>query len=155
MPLKRRQTENKNIMDLSKILVISGKPGLYELVSQTKGGAIVESLIDHKRCPVFQHDRISSLNEISMFTLDDDKPLREILQNIFRKEDGKAIALDVKKASSKELFAYLDEVLPNNDSDRIHASDIKKLITWYNLLHSVGKVDLEVPEGEETGEEKE
>ena len=136
-------------MDLSKILVISGKPGLYELVSQTKGGAIVESLIDHKRGPVFQHDRISSLNEISMFTLDEDKPLREIMQDIFRKEEGKAIAMDAKKASSKELFAYLDEVLPRNDAERIHASDIRKLVSWYNLLLSAGKVDLEEPKDEE------
>lgn len=113
-------------MDLSKILVISGKPGLFELVSQTKGGAIVESLIDHKRCPVFHNDRISSLNEISIFTDDDDKPLREILQDIFRKENEQAVAFDPKKASNDEVFKYFGEVLPNYDHDRVHASDVKK-----------------------------
>ena len=132
-------------MDLSKILVISGKPGRYELVSQTKGGAIVESLTDHRRVPVFQHDRISSLNEISMYTLDNDKPLREILQDMFRKEEGKSVTLDIKKASSKEVFDYFALVVPNYDTERVHASDVKKLIAWYNLLLQAGKVDLEEP----------
>ena len=132
-------------MDLSKILAISGKPGLYELVSQTKGGAIVESLIDHKRTPVFQHDRISSLNEISMYTIDDDKPLRDILRYMFRKEEGKAVAMDIKKASNSEVFDYFGQVVPNYDTERVHASDVKKLLAWYNLLVSAGKVDLEEP----------
>lgn len=141
-------------MDLSKILVISGKPGLFELVSQTKGGAIVESLIDHKRCPVFHNDRISSLNEISIFTDDDDKPLREILQDIFRKENEQAVALDPKKASNEEVFKYFGEVLPNYDHDRVHASDVKKILSWYNLLISAGKIDLKESEEETTEETK-
>ncbi|MDO4216540.1 MAG: DUF5606 domain-containing protein [Bacteroidales bacterium] len=141
-------------MDLSKILVISGKPGLFELVSQTKGGAIVESLIDHKRCPVFHNDRISSLNEISIFTDDDDKPLREILQDIFRKENEQAVALDPKKASNDEVFKYFGEVLPNYDHDRVHASDVKKILSWYNLLISAGKIDLKESEEETTEETK-
>lgn len=139
-------------MDLSKILVISGKPGLFELVSQTKGGAIVESLIDHKRCLVFHNDRISSLNEISIFTDDDDKPLREILQDIFRKENEQAVALDPKKASNEEVFKYFGEVLPNYDHDRVHASDVKKILSWYNLLISAGKIDLKESE-EDTAKE--
>lgn len=141
-------------MDLSKILVISGKPGLFELVSQTKGGAIVESLIDHKRCPVFHNDRISSLNEISIFTDDDDKPLREILQDIFRKENEQAVAFDPKKASNDEVFKYFGEVLPNYDHDRVHASDVKKILSWYNLLISAGKIDLKESEEETTEETK-
>lgn len=136
-------------MDLSKILVVSGKPGLYELVSQTKGGAIVESLVDHKRVPVFQHDRISSLNEISMFTLEDDKPLRDILQDMFRKEDGKALTFDIKKMANSDAFAYFAQVLPNYDTERVHASDVKKLMQWYNILVNAGKVDLEQPEAAE------
>lgn len=139
-------------MDLSKILVISGKPDLYELVSQTKSGAIVESLVDKKRCPVFKTDKISSLNEISMFTDEEDKPLREVLQAIYRKEEGKNLTFDIKKASGKELFAYFAEVLPNYDRERVYASDVKKLLLWYNLLNNVGKVDLEEPE--EKKEEK-
>lgn len=130
-------------MDLSKILVVSGKPGLYELVSQTKGGAIVESLVDKRRLPVFQHDRISSLNEISMFTIEDDKPLREILQDCFRLEEGKVVTFDIKKISSADLFGYFEKVLPNYDTERVHASDVKKFFAWYNILVEAGKLDLE------------
>lgn len=139
-------------MDLSKILVISGKPDLYELVSQTKNGAIVESLADKKRCPIFKTDKISSLNEISIFTSDSDKPLSEVLQAIYRKEDGKNITFDIKKTAGKELFAYFAEVLPDYDTERVYASDVKKVLLWYNLLNNVGKVDLEVKseEGEES-----
>lgn len=143
---------NKNYMDLSKILVISGKPGLYELVSQTKSGAIVESLVDKKRCPVFRNDRISSLNEISMFTIEDDKPLTEIIQDMYRKENEQAVTMDMKSASNADLFAYFKEVLPNFDEERVHASDIKKLISWYNLLVAAGKVDLKQPGEEEAAE---
>ena len=136
-------------MDLSKILVVSGKPDIYELVSQTKTGAIVESLADKKRCPVFKTDRISSLNEISIFTTDKEKPLFEVLQNIYRKEDGKNIAFDIKKTPNADLFAYFKEVLPDYDTERVYASDIKKVLLWYNLLNTAGKVDLEEPKEDE------
>ncbi len=136
-------------MDLSKILVVSGKPDIYELVSQTKSGAIVESLADKKRCPVFKTDRISSLNEISIFTTEKEKPLTEVMQEIFRKEDGKNIGFDIRKASNADLFAYFAEVLPNYDTEHVHASDVKKVLLWYNLLNNAGKVDLEAPEEEE------
>ncbi|MBP5327254.1 MAG: DUF5606 domain-containing protein [Bacteroidales bacterium] len=141
-------------MDLSKILVVSGKPDIYELVSQTKSGAIVESLADKKRCPVFKTDRISSLNEISIFTTEKEKPLIEVLQDIFRKEEGKNIAFDIRKSSNADLFAYFKEVLPNYDTEHVHASDIKKVLLWYNLLNNAGKVDLEEPETEKTEEGK-
>ena len=139
-------------MDLSKILVVSGKPDIYELVSQTKNGAIVESLADKKRCPVFKSDRISSLNEISIFTTEKEKPLGEVLQDIFRKEDGKTITFEIKKASGNELFAYFKEILPNYDTDHVHASDVKKVLLWYNLLVNAGKIDLEEPETEQKEE---
>lgn len=141
-------------MDLSKILVVSGKPDIYELVSQTKNGAIVESLADKRRCPVFKSDRISSLNEISIFTTEKEKPLGEVLQDIFRKEEGKAITFEIKKASGNELFAYFKEILPNYDTDHVHASDVKKVLLWYNLLVNAGKIDLEEPETEKQEEEK-
>ena len=128
-------------MYLSKILAISGKPGLYKLVSRTKTGAIVESLIDGKRQPVFQSDRISSLNEISMFTTDEDYPLRKVFANIYVKENHQPVADDVKNASKDALFAYFGEVLPNIDTERVHASDVKKAIAWYNLLLSKDLVD--------------
>lgn len=136
-------------MDLSKILVVSGKPDIYELVSQTKSGAIVESLADKKRCPVFKTDRISSLNEISIFTTEKEKPLTEVMQEIFRKEDGKNIGFDIRKASNADLFAYFAEVLPNYDTEHVHGSDVKKVLLWYNLLNNAGKIDLEAPEEEE------
>lgn len=141
-------------MDLSKILVVSGKPDIYELVSQTKSGAIVESLADKKRCPVFKTDRISSLNEISIFTTEKEKPLTEVMQEIFRKEDGKNIGFDIRKASNADLFAYFAEVLPNYDTEHVHASDVKKVLLWYNLLNNAGKIDLEEPETEQKEEEK-
>lgn len=141
-------------MDLSKILVVSGKPDIYELVSQTKTGAIVESLADKKRCPVFKTDRISSLNEISIFTTEKEKPLTEVMQDIFRKEDGKTIAFDIRKTANADLFAYFKEVLPNYDTDHVHASDVKKVLLWYNLLNNAGKIDLEEPETEKPTEEK-
>ena len=141
-------------MDLSKILVVSGKPDIYELVSQTKNGAIVESLADKKRIPVFKSDRISSLNEISIFTTDKEKALLEVFQDIFRKEDGKNIEFDIRKSSNADLFAYFKEVLPNYDTEHVHASDVKKVLLWYNLLNNNGKVDLEKPEETENGELK-
>ncbi len=128
-------------MDLSKILAISGKPGLYRLVSRTKTGAIVESLVDGRRMPVFQSDKISSLNEISMFTISDDYPLRKVFSNIFVKENHQPIADEVKNASKADLFAYFGQVLPDMDTERVHASDIKKAINWYNLLLSKDLVD--------------
>lgn len=140
-------------MDLSKILVVSGKPDIYELVSQTKSGAIVESLADKRRCPVFKSDRISSLSEISIFTTDEEKPLLEVFQNIFRKEEGKSIAFDIKKTSNADLFAYFKEVLPNYDTEHVHASDVKKVLLWYNLLNNAGKVDLEDPNKEANAEQ--
>ena len=142
-------------MDLSKILVVSGKPDIYELVSQTKSGAIVESLADKRRCPVFKSDRISSLSEISIVTTDEEKPLLEVFQNIFRKEEGKSIAFDIKKTSNADLFAYFKEVLPNYDTEHVHASDVKKVLLWYNLLDNAGKVDLEDPNKEANAEQTE
>ena len=141
-------------MDLSKILVVSGKPDIYELVSQTKNGAIVESLATKKRIPVFKSDRISSLNEISIFTTEKEKPLGEVLQEIYRKEEGKAIAFDIRKAEGADLFAYFGTVLPNYDTEHVHTSDIKKVLLWYNMLNAAGKIDLEKPEEETEAEDK-
>ena len=142
-------------MDLSKILTISGKPGLYKLVSRTKSGAIVESLIDGKRMPVFQSDRISSLNEISMFTTEDDYPLRKVFANMFVKENHQPVSDEVCNASKEKLFDYFGEVLPNIDTERVHASDIKKALKWYNLLLSKDLVDEKADEepAEEVAEE--
>lgn len=140
-------------MDLSKILAISGKPGLYKLVSRTKNGAVVESLIDGKRMPVFQSDKISSLNEISMFTYDEDYPLRKVFSNMYVKENHQPVDDSIKNSSKEALFAYFGEVLPNIDTERVHASDIKKAISWYNLLLSKDMIDEKADE--EPAEEQE
>ena len=136
-------------MDLTSILVISGKPDLSELVSQTKGGAIVKNLVTGQRYPVFKNDRISSLGEIRIFTDTDERPLEDVMQAIFKHLDGKATAFDPKKADGKELFALLEAVLPDYDRDRVHASDAKKLFAWYNILLNAGKITLDEEEKKE------
>ncbi len=137
-------------MDLSNILVISGKPDLSELVSQTKGGAVVMNLVSGQKYPVFKNDRISSLGEIRIFTDTDERPLEDVMQAIYKHLDGKATAFEPKKAESKELFDLLAAVLPDYDRDRVHASDAKKLFSWYNVLLQAGKITLD----EESSEKK-
>jgi len=140
-------------MDLSNILVIAGKPDLSELVSQTKGGAVVSNLVTGQKYPVFKNDRISSLGEIRLFTENDERPLDEVMQSIFKKLEGKATDFDPKKAESKVMFDLLGEVLPDYDRERVHASDVKKLFSWYNILLNAGKITLDEPESE-AAEEK-
>lgn len=136
-------------MDLTSILVISGKPDLSELVSQTKGGAIVKNLVTGQKYPVFKNDRISSLGEIRIFTDTDERPLEDVMQAIFKHLDGKSTAFDPKKADGKELFALLEAVLPDYDRDRVHASDAKKLFAWYNILLNAEKITLDEEEKKE------
>ncbi len=120
------------------ILAISGKPGLYELVSRGKGTLIVENLIDHKRMPAFASDRVTSLGDIAMYTDEEDKPLGEILIALRDMEGGKTAGINYKKASGDELFEYFAKFLPTFDRDRVHPSDVKKLIQWYNILIEAG-----------------
>lgn len=137
---------------LKTILSISGKPGLYKLVSQGKNMLIVESIIDKKRVPAYGSEKIISLGDISMYTDTDDVPLREVLLAMKQKENGATVAMDLKKASRNELFAYLEEVLPAFDRDRVYPSDVKKLIAWYNILVENGMTDFEEVEPEATEE---
>ncbi len=139
---------------LKTILSISGKPGLYKLISQGKNMLIVESLADKKRCPAYGNEKIISLGDIAMYTDADEVPLKDVLLAMKQKENGAAVALDVKKASAKELQAYLAEVLPNFDRDRVYVSDIKKLISWYNLLVASGMTDFEDAAAEEVAAEE-
>ena len=136
-------------MDLTSILVIPGKPDLSELVSQTKGGAIVKNLVTGQKYPVFKNDRISSLGEIRIFTDTDERPLEDVMQAIYKHLDGKATAFDPKKADGKELFALLEAVLPDYDRDRVHASDAKKLFAWYNILLGAEKITFDEEEKKE------
>ena len=127
---------------LETILAIAGKPGLYKLVTRGKNNLIVEALdATHRRMPAFATDRITSLADIAMFTETDDIPLMDVLENLKTLEDGKKAAVDPKKASTKELQDYFTKVLPEWDRDRVHVSDIKKLISWYNILIEAGITD--------------
>ena len=129
---------------LETILAISGKPGLYKLVSRGNHNLIVETLdTQKKRFPAFAADKIISLADIAMYTDEKEVPLREVLNNIKAKENGKTTSIDYRKASKDELYAFLGEVLPNFDHDRIYPSDIKKLIQWYNILIENGLTDFD------------
>ena len=135
------------------ILAISGKPGLYKLVSRGKNNLIVEALdATHRRQPAFGSDRITSLNDIAMFTDDEDVALTTVLDNLKALEKGKKSAIDLKKATGDELREYFAKVLPNFDRDRVHVSDIKKLIQWYNILIENGVTDFKEEQKEEKAE---
>lgn len=136
---------------LKTILAISGKPGLYKLISQAKNMLIVEAVsADNKRMPIYASDKVISLGDIAMYTDDDEVPLGQVLESVKNKENGAVTSIDYKKASAEELHAFMAEVLPEYDRDRVHTSDIKKLIQWYNLLVSNGETDfVEEPKTEE------
>ena len=132
------------------ILAIAGKPGLYKLVTRGNNNLIVEALdATHKRMHAFATERITSLNDIAMFTESDDVPLMDVLDNMKKLEDGKKASINEKKASSQELQDYFTKVLPEWDRDRVQNSHIKKLITWYNILVEAGLTDFKDPEPEE------
>ncbi len=119
-------------MSLEKIVAISGKPGLFEIISQTKGGLIVQSLVDKKRIPVNAMHNVSVLNDIAIYTYDDEVPLRNIFKSISEKSD-KVIS---HKESNANLISFFSEVLPNFDEDRVYPSNIKKVIQWFAILET-------------------
>jgi hypothetical protein len=119
-------------MDLSEILTISGKPGLYKIVAQSPGRVIVESVDDGKRMPIFMRHNFSILSDISIYTEDDDKPLGEVFKAIYEKEDGKKSISH--KVDEKELEAKMTEVIPDYDKEEVRHADMRKLFKWYNLL---------------------
>jgi dephospho-CoA kinase len=135
------------------ILAIAGKPGLYKLVTRSKNNLIVEALdASHKRMPAFGSERITSLADIAMFTDGDDVPLMDVLDSLKTLEEGKKATIDVKKADGDQLRQYFAKVLPSFDRERVHTSDIKKLLQWYNILVEAGitdfKEDLKPTEGD-------
>lgn len=143
-------------MSLDKILSISGKPGLYQIVTQTRTGAVVESLIDKKRITVGAHSNISILSEIAIYTLTEEVPLRDVLKKVKEKEDGKPTAIS-HKDSKDILEEFFFEVLPDYDEDRVYPSDIKKVVQWYNLLQKNNLLDSleESKEDKKASEEEE
>ena len=136
---------------LKKILSVSGKPGLYKLVSTSKTITLVESLIDGKRFPIYPQEKIVSLGEIAIYTSVDEVPLKDVFVKIKENEDGGKIS-DDKKSSNKELFSYFETVLPTYDKDKVYASDIKKIVNWYNLLME-NEIDFETEENKTDAEE--
>lgn len=138
------------------ILSIAGKPGLYKLVSRGNMNLIVEALDStHRRMPAFARDRVTSLSDIAMYTETEDVPLMKILATLRDKEEGKETSLNYKKCDSKTLRDYFSEILPDFDRERVHDSDIKKLLQWYNILVKNGITDFEMPEAEAEEEAKE
>ena len=138
------------MIDLTGIISISGQPGLFKIVAQSKNGIIVEGLTDKKRLNVYATTKVSTLSDISMFTTGDDKPLEEIMNNVFEKEKGGA-AID-NKADDKAIEAYFALVLPEYDKDRVYVSNMRKLINWYNALQTSG--NLKQKEENKEGEDK-
>lgn len=126
------------MIDLTGIISISGQPGLFKIVAQSKNGIIVEGLADKKRMNVYASTKVSTLSDISMFTTGDDKPLEEIMHNIYEKEKGGA-AID-NKADDKAVEKYFGEVLPDYDKDRVYVSNMRKLFGWYNALQTSGNL---------------
>ena len=138
------------------ILAIACKPGLYKLVSHGKNNLIVEALdATHRRQPAFGSDRITSMNDIAMFTDEDDVPLTDVLESMKNIEGGKKSSVDYKKACGDELREYFAKILPNFDRDRVQNSHIKKLIQWYNILIENGISEFKDAEAETAEEAKE
>jgi hypothetical protein len=143
---------------LKEILSVSGKPGLFKLISKGKNMFIAESLIDRKRIPVYMRDKVVSLGDISIYTTEEEVSLPVVLTNIKEKENGQAIDFD-KSIKPEELRAYFETVLPDFDKERVYPSDIKKIMVWYNLLVQEGLTDFSIKSEEseenESNEENE
>lgn len=133
-------------MEFNKIIAVTGKPGLYQVLSQSKSAIIVESLIDKKRLAINATQNVSLLENIAIYTYEEDVPLLNIFQAMFEKTEGKE-ALSHKE-NDKKLTAFFEEVLPNYDAERVYVSNIKKVIQWFNMLVAVG-MDFTKKEGKE------
>ena len=139
-------------MDLTKIVSISGKPGLFLVSGQGKNSVVVESLLDGKRFPAFAQDRMSSLEEISIFTTTEDMPLKQVFKNIHEKM-GETLDFEAKKLSTDELKEKFGEVVPDFDEEAVYPSDMKKVFNWYKLLSEKEMLDFTEEEVEEEKEE--
>lgn len=138
---------------LKKILSISGRPGLYQLVSYGKNMLLVDTIPAGHRFPIHSRERVMSLGDISIFTTSDDVPLSQVLENIGKKFDNKVI--DAKAyATPEQLHEFMSGVLENWDDERVHNSDIKKIISWYNVLVGAGITDFSAKEEEESKAEE-
>ena len=137
---------------LKTVLSISGRPGLYKLVSQGKNMLIVESIATGKRMPAYAHDKIISLGDIAIYTMEEDIPLADVFESIKVKNEGKAVDVKAMK-SDKEIREYFATVLPEFDDERVYTNDIKKVFNWYNVLVAAGMTEFKSAEAEEANEE--
>lgn len=136
-------------MDLSGIISVSGMSGLLKVTGQLKNGLVAKSLVDGKTVPVYASHKVSALEDISVFCESDDIPLKDVFQKIKDKENG-GPAIDGKKSEDKAITDYFGAVLPDYDRDRVYKSDMRKIISWYNLLQANDLLNAEeVAEGEE------
>lgn len=140
-------------MSLTGIISVSGLPGLHKILSQTKNGLIVESLDDGRRRPVYSSQKVSSLEDISIYTLDDDVPLKDVFMKIHEKQKGKEAPSH--KSDPEELRAFLTEVLEDVDHERVYNSDVAKLFQWYNILIEKDLLKEDEEEESKEGEKKE
>jgi len=139
-------------MTIEKIIAIAGKPGLFEIISQTKGGLIVQSLLDKKRIPINAMHNVSSLNDIAIYTYEEEVTLREVFKNIAKKQNNAECISH--KESNANLISFFNEVLPDFDDERVYASNIKKIVQWYNILVTT-KFDFSTLTEKEVSEEEE
>lgn len=137
---------------LKTVLSISGRPGLYKLVSQGKNMLIVEAIGTGKRMPAYAHDKIISLGDIAIYTMEEDIPLADVFESIKEKNEGKAVDVKAMK-SDKEIREYFATVLPEFDDERVYTNDIKKVFNWYNVLVAAGMTEFKSAEAEEANEE--
>ena len=138
---------------LKKILSISGKPGLYRLISYGKGIIIVENVTDNKRMPAYTRDKIIALGDIAIYTDDTEVPLADVLTTIAEKYNSQVLDTKLYK-SAAQLQQFFEEVLPNYDHDRVYTTDIKKIISWYNTLISAGITDFSIKSEEESAKQE-
>lgn len=138
-------------MDLTKIISISGKPGLFKLISQAKGGFIVEDLDKGKKTSISAQNNVSLLENVAIYGVSEEFPLKDVFKKIFEKENG-GTTISHKESGAK-LRAYMEEVLPEYDEDRVYDSDLKKLFQWYNILQAKGMISLEEEAKEKETEE--
>lgn len=140
---------------LREILSVSGRPGLFKLLSQGKNSLIVESLTDKRRTPVHATDRVVSLAEIAIYTTEGEKPLGEVLDLVYTAAEGKEVDLKTIGATKESTFAYMESVLPTYDKDRVYPTDVKKMLSWYNILVQGGFTRFTAGETPAEGKEEE
>ena len=133
---------------LKTVLSVSGKPGLYKMISQGKNLMIIESLSDKKRVPAYARDKVISLGDIAIYTTGEEVPLYKVLNSIKEKENLQKISIDFSHATPVELRAYFAEVLPEFDKERVYPTDIRRLMNWYNILLDAGITEFDPPEEE-------